>query len=127
MLELDKPITLNGQTYEPDDFYKRKLFVVGVQPTDYEDYQYVNVAVLHKIKTKDAGGQAQVFYKHMDLADLKQFNEHEFPYYIDVVMTTVTDKKGEPHPVILKADFSSIQEMQLVERKKTATKTEPKV
>ena len=62
--DLTKPITVNGETFDPTDFYQRKLSVIGVQPTNYESYVFVDVLALHKntktTQTGDkAGGSAQ--------------------------------------------------------------------
>ena len=38
MQDLNKPIVVDGVTYEPDEFYKRTLLVHGSEPTNYEDY-----------------------------------------------------------------------------------------
>lgn len=40
-----------------------------------------------------AGGTAQTTYRYQDLSDLPKFNEHAYPYYLDVVMTDTVDKK----------------------------------
>ena len=107
--DLTKPITVNGETFDPTDFYQRKLSVIGVQPTNYESYVFVDVLALHKntktTQTGDkAGGSAQATYRYNDLADLPKFNEHQFPYMLDVVMTDIVDKKGNTVPLILFAD-----------------------
>lgn len=119
-LDLTQPIVVGGKTYEHDEVYQRKLFLFGAEPTDYEDYRYVNLLVLHKNRKDGAGGMGQVVYRHLDLQDLSKFNSHQYPYYIDVVMTTLTDKKGQPIQVILHADFASIQEVQMLPKKSTS-------
>ena len=124
--DLTKPITVNGETFDPTDFYQRKLSVIGVQPTNYESYVFVDVLALHKntktTQTGDkAGGSAQATYRYNDLADLPKFNEHQYPYILDVVMTDIVDKKGSTVPLILFADFANVQELELVPRKKQAS------
>ena len=57
-----------------------------------------------------AGGSAQATYRYNDLADLPKFNEHQYPYMLDVVMTDIVDKKGNTVPLILFADFANVQE-----------------
>ena len=128
--DLTKPITVNGETFDPTDFYQRKLSVIGVQPTNYESYVFVDVLALHKntktTQTGDkAGGSAQATYRYNDLADLPKFNEHQYPYMLDVVMTDIVDKKGNTVPLILFADFANVQELELVPRKKQAPTTQP--
>lgn len=117
MLDLTKPVTINGVTYEPEDIFSRRLLVNAVDPTDFEQYQHINILALHKLKSKDSGGLGQTIYKYSDLSDLKKFHEHEYPYYVDVAMTTVADKRGNMTPVVLYVDFSSVQELELVPRK----------
>ena len=128
--DLTKPITINGETFEPSDFYQRKLLVNGVQPTNYENYVFLDILANHKntktTQTGDkAGGTAQTTYRYQDLSDLPKFNEHAYPYYLDVVMTDTVDKKGNSIPVILFADFANVQEMELVPRKKQAPTAQP--
>lgn len=128
--DLTKPITVNGETFDPSDFYQRKLLIIGVQPTNYESYVFVDVLVLHKnTKTtqtgEKAGGFAQAIYRYNDLSDLNRFNESQYFYYLDVVMTDIVDKKGNTVPLILFADFANVQELELVPRKKQAPTTQP--
>ena len=128
--DLTKPITVNGETFDPTDFYQRKLSVIGVQPTNYESYVFVDVLALHKntktTQTGDkAGGSAQATYRYNDLADLPKFNEHQYPYMLDVVMTDIVDKKGNTVPLILFAYFANVQELELVPRKKQAPTAQP--
>ena len=128
--DLTKPITVNGETFDPTDFYQRKLSVIGVQPTNYESYVFIDVLALQKntktTQTGDkAGGSAQATYRYNDLADLPKFNEHQYPYMLDVVMTDIVDKKGNTVPLILFADFANVQELELVPRKKQAPTTQP--
>jgi hypothetical protein len=127
-LDLTQPITVNGQTYDPSDVYQRKLFVHGVQPTNYESYVFIDVLASHKnTKTtqngEQAGGTAQAIYRYQDINDIHKFNEHQYPFYLDVVMTDIVDKKGDTIQVILDADFNSIQEMQFVPRQKSKPAT----
>lgn len=115
-------IVVNGVTYDAEEVYKRRLYVTGVQPTDYEQYTFLNVMVQHKNRVNDAGGNAQVIYRYDDLADLNKFHAHQYPYYIDVTMTTVTDKKSQIIPLILHADFVNVEEMEIVPRKPVQAK-----
>lgn len=126
-LDLTQPITVNGTTYDPSDVYQRKLHVIGVQPTNYESYVFIDVLALHKnTKTtqngEKAGGTAQAIYRYQEINDIHKFNEHQYPYYLDVVMTDIVDKKGDTVQVILDADFANIQEMQLVPRNQPQAK-----
>lgn len=123
MMNINDPITVNGKTYYPDEFYQRKLFVKGVEKTNFDDYDWVNVLVDHRISKPDSAGVAQAIYRYGNSADIVKFTERELPYYIDTVMTTVSDKKGNQVQIILQADFASIKEMELVPRN---TKQTPK-
>ena len=114
---IEDTIVVNGITYDADEVFKRKLFVKGAEPTDYEKYQFITVLVDHKNRKDNAGGTAQTPYRYDDLLDLSKFHEHKYPYYLDVVMTTMTDKKGQQQNIILSADFVTVQEVELVPRK----------
>lgn len=120
MQNLNKPIVINGVTYEPEEVYKRTLLVHGAEPTDFEDYRYVNVLVNHKNRNELAGGMAQAEYRYNELADLDKFHEHQYPYYLEVGMITASDRKGRQIQVIVYADFANAKEMELVERKSSA-------
>ncbi|BFM98839.1 hypothetical protein MOXK02_03980 [Moraxella sp. K02] len=125
-LDLTQTITVNDVTYDPSDFYQRKLLVQGVQPTNYESHVFIDVLVSHKnTKTtqngEKAGGIAQAIYRYQEIDDIHKFNEHQYPFYLDVVMTDIVDKKGETVQLILHADFDTIQEMQLVPRNQKPT------
>ena len=125
-LDLSRPITVNDTTYEPDELYQRKLTVYGVQPTNYEQYVFLDILSQHKNTkvTQDgdqAGGYAQATYRYNDLHDLHKFNAHQYPYTIDVVMTDIADKKGNTIPVIIHVDFDNVQELQLVPRNQKPT------
>lgn len=115
-------ITVNGVTYDADEVYERTLLVHGAQPTNYEQYDYVNVLVNHKNRKEanglKSGGQAQAQYRFGTSADIHKFNDHEYPYYLNTKMTTTSDKNGNPIQVILWADFANAQEMELVPRNK---------
>ena len=126
MQDLNKPIVVDGVTYEPDEFYKRTLLVHGAEPTNYEEYQYINVLVNHKNRNDKAGGMAQAEYRYINLDDLKKFHSYQYPYMLDVAMITARDRKGRQVQVIIWADFDNVKEMELVERKqavKTVTPT----
>lgn len=121
-------VTIDGVTYEPDEMYTRRLTVHGVQPTDFEEYRYLNVLVLHTNRATGAGGQAQAEYRYNELSHLDKFHKHAYPYNIDVTMITASDKKGRQVQVIVKADFDNVVELELApKRAKTATTTTPKV
>lgn len=122
-IDLTKPINIDGQEYNPEDFYQRKLNVIGVQPTNYEQYVFIDVLVLHNnTKTtqngEKAGGKAQAVYRYQDIRDIHKFNAHSYPYLLDVVMADVVDKKGDTIQVILFADFSNLQELEVIPRQK---------
>lgn len=126
-LDLSRPITVNGKTFEPDEVYTRKLNVFGVQPTNYEQYVFLDILSQHKNTkvTQDgdqAGGTAQATYRYNDLNDLHKFNSHQYPYQLDVVMTDISDKKGNTVPVILHADFDNVVELQLLPRNQVQAK-----
>lgn len=125
MQDITKPIVINGVTYEPEEVYKRTLLVHGAEPTDFEDYRYINVLVNHKNRNEQAGGMAQAEYRYNELADLEKFHQHHYPYYLEVGMITASDRKGRQIQVIVFADFANAKEMELVERK-AGTKPAPK-
>lgn len=114
-------IVVNGVTYDADEIYQRTLKVHGAEPTDYEDYRYINVLVNHKNRNPSAGGEAQAEYRYHNLEDLTKFHSKEYPYLLNVKMITASDKKGRQIQVIVSADFDSAKEMELVERKKVAS------
>lgn len=118
-------ININGVTYDADEMYTRTLTIHGVQPTDFEDYRYLNVLVLHKNRATGAGGQAQAEYRYNELSDLDKFHKHAYPYSLDVTMITASDKKGRQVQVIVKADFDNVTELELTPKKaKTAPTTQ---
>lgn len=109
-------LVINGVTYDVDEVYQRRLLVDGAEPTNFEQWVYINVAVKTRTRKADAGGSFQSLYRYDDLADLPKFHEYQYPYYLDVKMITVTNKKGEDIQQILWADFANAQEMELVPR-----------
>lgn len=118
-------ITVNGVTYDADEVFKRTLTIKGAEPTDYEEWRFITVLVDHKNRKENAGGTAQAVYRYDDLSDLSKFHEHQYPYTLDVVMTTVTDKKGSQIQQILTADFANATEMVLMPRKPKAAANAP--
>lgn len=129
MSNQEHPIIIDGVTYHADEIYTRSLLVHGAEPTNYEDYQYINVLVNHVNRNAKAGGMAQAEYRYNVLEDLKKFHEHEYPYYLDVKMVTASDRKGRQIQVIVHADFANAKEMELVpkERKPKAAPIVAKV
>lgn len=115
-LDPNKPIVIDGVEYHPDEVYNRSLLVFGVEPTDYEDYRYVNIIAMHTNRKPDAGGQAQAQYRYNNLEDLAKFHQHQYPYYLLTKMVTATDRKGNQIQVVIFADFANAKEMQIVER-----------
>lgn len=115
-LDPNKPIVIDGVEYHPDEVYNRSLLVFGVEPTDYEDYRYVNIIAMHTNRKPDAGGQAQAQYRYNNLEDLAKFHQHQYPYYLSTKMVTATDRKGNQIQVVIFADFANAKEMQIVER-----------
>lgn len=116
--DLTKPVTVNGETFQPHELSQTKLLVHGVQPTDYEDYTYVGILAQHRnIKSTQsglkAGGNAQAEYRYHNLDDLVKFHEYKYPYILDVVTAKTTDKKGKIVDAVLFVDFSNVQEMEL--------------
>lgn len=112
----NKPIIIDGIEYQPDEIYKRNLLVYGAQPTDFEDYRYVNIISLHTIKKLGSKGQAQALYRYDNLEDLDKFHAHQYPYFLPCHMITATDKKDNQIQIVLHVDFDNVKEMQLVER-----------
>lgn len=116
----ENEIVINGVTYDVDEVYQRRLLVDGAEPTNYEQWTYINVAVKTRTRKAEASGNFQSLYRYDDLADLSKFHESQYPYYLDVKMVTVTNKKGEDVQQILWADFANTVEMELVPRNKVA-------
>lgn len=131
---MNQPLTVDGVEYDPTDFYQRRLLVMGIQPTNYEQFTFIDILAMQKnVKTtqngEKSGGYAQASYRHNEIMDVHKFNAHPYPYYIDVVMTDIVDKKGNSVQLILNADFNSITELQITPRKPVAqaTPVAPKV
>lgn len=129
--DLSKPIEVNGTIYEPVEFTPTKLFIHGVEPTDFESYTYCNMLAQHRnVKQTSsghkAGGNAQANYLYHVLDDLNKFHEHKYPYYINVMTVKTSDKKGKIVDMVVQVDFDSVEEIELVSRKKAvATPTTP--
>lgn len=122
-MSIENEIVINGVTYDVDEVYQRRLLVDGAEPTNYEQWTYINVAVKTRTRKADAAGNFQSLYRYDDLADLPKFHESQYPYYLDVKMVTVTNKKGEDVQQILWADFANTVEMELVPRSKATKAT----
>lgn len=114
---MNDSIVLNGVTYDVDELTERTLIVYGAQPTNYEQWQFIDVLVQLRNKKADAGGTAQAIYRYAQLADLNKFHEHQYPYKVNVKMAATVDKKGNEVNEIVWADFANAQEMQLLPRK----------
>lgn len=122
----NQPIIIDGVEYHPDEIYERNILVYGVEPTDFEEYRYVNIIAMHTNRKPGAGGQAQGQYRYNRLEDLSKFHEHQYPYYLKTKMVTATDRKGNQIQVIVFADLANVKEMQLVERVRTPKAIPPK-
>lgn len=112
------PIVIDGVEYSPDEVYRRTLTVYGAEPTDFEDYRYVNIVVLHQNRKNGAGGQAPALYRYDNLNDLNKFHEHKYPYTLPCDMVTASDKKGNQVQMILFAHFQDVKELELVPRQR---------
>lgn len=110
-------IEVNGVTYDADEITSRTLVIKGMQPTDYESYQFLEVLAELRNKKPNAGGRAQAGYRYSELADHVKFNEHQYPYKADVKMITTVDKKGEQVQEIIWVDFANIEELVTIPRK----------
>lgn len=118
---MNDDIIVNGIKYDADEVFSRTLTIKGAEPTDYEEWRFITVLVDHKNRKDNAGGTAQAVYRYDDLSDIHKFHEHQYPYSLNVVMTTVTDKKGGQVQQILSADFANAVELMLVPRKAKPT------
>lgn len=118
-------IVIDGVTYDADETYKRTLTVHGAEPTDFEDWRYINVLVNHKNRKPNAGGSAQAEYRYNDLNDLGKFHARQYPYTLDVTMITASDRKGRQVQVIISADFDNAQELELVPLNKKPAPSKP--
>lgn len=114
---MSEVIELNGEVYDVDDLFERVLVVKGAQPTDYEEWKFIDVLVDLRNKKPNAGGVAQAAYRYRDLADLNKFHEHEYPYKLKVKMASTVDKKGNQVQEIVWADFANATELELAPRK----------
>lgn len=110
-------IEVNGIKYDADEITSRTLVIKGMQPTDYESYQFLEVLAELRNKKPNAGGRAQAGYRYSELADHVKFNEHQYPYKADVKMITTVDKKGEQVQEIIWVDFANIEELVTIPRK----------
>lgn len=112
----DDTIVLNGVTYEFDEVTERSLIIKGQQPTDFEDYKFIEVLAELRNKKPNAGGRAQAAYRYSDLSDHIKFNEHQYPYKANVKMVSTVDKKGNQVNEIVWVDFANIEELVTVSR-----------
>lgn len=110
-------IELNGITYDADEVTERTLVIKGQQPTDYEGWEYVEVLAELRNKKTNAGGRAQAGYRYADLKDYVKFNEHEYPYKVNVKMVSTVDKKGNKVDEIIWVDFANVEEQVMIPRK----------
>tara|TARA_B100000530_G_C15690201_1_gene381725 strand:- start:211 stop:615 length:405 start_codon:yes stop_codon:yes gene_type:complete len=110
-------IEVNGIKYDADEITQRTLVIKGMQPTDFESYQFLEVLAELRNKKPNAGGRAQAGYRYAELSDHTKFNEHQYPYKADVKMITTVDKKGEQVQEIIWVDFANIQELVTIPRK----------
>ena len=120
-------ITVNGQTLQIDELTQRTILVKGAQPTDYEQWQFIDVLVDLRNKKADAGGTAQAIYRYGDHMDMHKFNQHQYPYKLNVLMADTVDKKGDVVQEIVYADFANATEMQLVPRTNPQSQSKPKL
>lgn len=111
-----KDIVVNGETFPAEELTQRTLLVKGIQTTDYDQWQFIDVLVDLRNKKPDSGGTAQAIYRYADHMDAHKFNAHTYPYKLNVLMADTVDKKGNVVQQIVQADFASIVEMQLVPR-----------
>lgn len=109
-------IIVDGQTIPADELTKRTLIVHGAQPTDYEQWQFIDVLVQLRNKKPDAGGTAQALFRYADHMDMHKFNAHQYPYKLDVLMADTVDKKGDVVQQIVYADFANVREQMIVPR-----------
>ena len=110
-------IVLNGVTYDNEEINERTLLIHGQQPTDYEQWEYIEVLAQLRNKKTNAGGRAQAGYRYAELTDFTKFNEHQYPYRANVKTISTVDKKGNQITEIVWVDFANIEEMVTVPRK----------
>lgn len=110
-------IEVNGITYDADEVNERTLVIHGQQPTDFEQWEYIEVLAQLRNKKTNAGGRAQAGYRYADLSDYTKFNEHQYPYKADVKTITTVDKKGNQITEIIWVDFANVEEMVTIPRK----------
>ena len=122
-----KDIVVNGETIPAEELTQRTLLVKGIQPTDYDQWQFIDVLVDLRNKKPDAGGTAQAAFRYADHMDAHKFNAHAYPYKLNVLMADTVDKKGNVVQQIVQADFANITEMQLVPRTNLQSQPKPKI
>ena len=110
-------IVLNGVTYDVDEVTERTLVIKGQQPTDFEDYKFIEVLAELRNKKPNAGGRAQAGYRYAQLSDFNKFNEHQYPYRANVKIVSTVDKKGEQVQEIVWVDFANVEELVTIPRK----------
>ena len=128
--DITKPVTVNGETFEPHEMSQGVLIVDGAQPTDYEEYNYITVLTkFRNIKTTQtglrSGGYAPASYRYAELSDLDKFHQHKYPYTVPVVTAKTSDKNGEVVDILLYVDFANAQEQMLVPRNQKPTNPAP--
>lgn len=116
MSNLDS-VVVDGVTYDADEVYMRTLHVTGTQPTDFEQWDRVNVLAQQKLGKQNSGGKGQAPYHYGEAKDITKFHEHEYPYFIDVKMVSTTDKNNRPVQLIIWADFANVREIEQTIRK----------
>lgn len=110
-------IEVNGIKYDADEVNERTLIIHGQQPTDFEQWEYIEVLTQLRNKKTNAGGRAQAGYRYSELSDYTKFNEHQYPYKADVKTITTVDKKGNQITEIIWVDFANVEEMVTIPRK----------
>lgn len=116
-------ITYQDWTIDSDDVYEKTLQVWGGKKTDWTNdkgvvYDYVGVTVSEPYHKDGSFGRGTTNYRYGTSKDIAKFLEHKTPFTVKCKMFAATDNAGKSVGIILDIDFSTVQEKELVDRKK---------
>lgn len=118
-------INFDGVNYYADEQVIKSLLVIGTEPTDWEQYNRVNILVLHRNAKESngikAGGTAQANYHYGHANDVYKFHEIGYPMRIDAKVVTTTDRKGNKVELVVDIDFKNVKKLEWTEVKSTSS------
>ena len=111
-------------TIDTDDVFEKTIRVEGGVPTDWttndgQKFDHVNVTVSEPYIKDKSFGRGTTNYRFGEAKDISKFLEHKPPFTVKAKMFTATDKNGKSVGIILDIDFSTVEEKELVDRKKS--------